>query len=141
MVIPNHSHQDDEHGGQLTPERALRSGFNAGQIARQTLRGGADVVDGDTVTIGGVTFEFDVIATDTGVNTANGELNNTTEASAGTEAVLYEEQVNSRVGLHYIPTPEQRRKTDQAAGLLVVRLLTAPADALLMSGTIDWEEG
>ena len=78
-VVANHSHQDEEHGGQLSPERALRTGFNPGRVARQGLQAGADVVDGDTVTIGSTIFEFDVIATDTGVNTASGELNNVTD--------------------------------------------------------------
>ena len=50
-----------------------------GQVANQTLHGGAAVVDGDDLVIGATTFEFDVIATDTGVNTASGELNNTTD--------------------------------------------------------------
>ena len=67
------------------------------------------------------------------------ELNNTTEASTGTESVIHEEQVNSRVGFHYWPPEKARPKFDQS-GLLVVRLLTAPADALSVSGTIYWEE-
>ena len=50
-----------------------------GQVARQTLSAGADVVDGDTVVIGSTTFEFDVISTDTGVNVSGGDLNNTTD--------------------------------------------------------------
>ncbi len=78
-VVANHSHQDEERGGQLSPERALRSGFNPGRVARQTLQAAADVVDGDTVTIGSTTFEFDVISTDTTENVSGGDLNITTD--------------------------------------------------------------
>ena len=50
-----------------------------GQVARQTLQAGADVVDGDDLVIGSTTFEFDVISTDTAVNVTGGDLNNTTD--------------------------------------------------------------
>ena len=77
-VVANHDHGAEDRGGRLRPEVALRAGFNPGQVARQTLHGGADVVDGDTVAIGSTTFEFDVIATDTSVNVTGGDLNNIT---------------------------------------------------------------
>lgn len=76
-----------------------------------------------------------------GAASAAVELNNTTIASAGTADVMHEEQVNSRVGMQYIPTPEMRPQADQGNSTIVVRLLTTPADALSMSGTIYWEEG
>lgn len=69
------------------------------------------------------------------------EVNNTTEASAGTEVTLREGTFYTRVGEVYIPVPSARPKTDQGTGLLVVRLLEAPADALTVQGTAIIEEG
>ena len=66
------------------------------------------------------------------------DLNNTTEASVGTEEDLHSETFNIRTGWQYIPTPEMRPRV-QNAELLVVRLLVAPGTAILMSGTIYFE--
>lgn len=69
-----------------------------------------------------------------------GEINNTTEASTGTEVVLHAETFNIRTGWVYIPTPECRPRVDQGDGLMVVRLLVAPGTSINMSGTLIVEE-
>lgn len=64
------------------------------------------------------------------------EINNTTIASTGTALNLFSDAFNIRTGLvHWFP-PDCELATDQAAGLLVVRLLAAPADSLSMAGTL-----
>lgn len=68
------------------------------------------------------------------------EVNNTTEASAGTEHDLHSGHFNIRVGLELIFTPEMRPRTSEADGFLVVRLMAAPTDSLTMSGTLYVEE-
>jgi hypothetical protein len=67
------------------------------------------------------------------------EMNNTIEASAGTEVDLHSETFNIRTGWVYMPTPEMRPRV-QNAELLCVRLLVAPGSAIFMSGTIYFEE-
>jgi hypothetical protein len=76
------------------------------------------------------------------VDTAAGatcERNNTTIASAGTGLVLHSEAFNIRSGWVYVPTPECRPRCANAS-IIVVRLLTTPADSLTMSGTLYFEE-
>lgn len=63
------------------------------------------------------------------------ETCNTTIASAGTAVNLLSGAFNIRAGLPIWFPPRMRPKTNQAAGLLVVRLMAAPADALTLSGT------
>lgn len=67
------------------------------------------------------------------------EANNTTQASAGTPVVLYEDAFNAQIGWHYLPTPEARIVLSPSA-LFVVELPVAPADAVTMSGTMIFEE-
>lgn len=67
------------------------------------------------------------------------EVNNTTIASAGTAVDLHAETFNVRSGLAYVPPPDQRPQAIQG-GLLVVRLMAAPADSVTMSGTAIVEE-
>lgn len=118
----------------------LSQGSDMGDAEEEGLR--VAIIRGNT-TSGSGGASVTPVPLDPKVGTASAavERNNTTEASAGTEVVIHEEQINTRIGMQYMPTPEMRLKTDQGAGLLVVRLLTAPADALSMSGTIYWEEG
>jgi len=66
-------------------------------------------------------------------------MNNTVEASAGTEVDCHSETFNIRTGWVYMPTPEMRIRV-QNSELLCVRLLVAPGSAILMSGTIVFEE-
>ena len=67
------------------------------------------------------------------------EVNNTTKASGGTIVTHHRESFNIRTGFNYLPTPEMR-KTLSPSARLTVELLTTPADALTMDGTIYFEE-
>lgn len=66
--------------------------------------------------------------------------NDTTIASGGTNNIMHSETFNVRAGLLYLPTPMMQPSTTQAAGLLVVRLVAAPADSITMGGTAYIEE-
>ena len=68
------------------------------------------------------------------------EINNTTQASAGSGALttIRAEAFNVQAGYQYLPTPEQRI-TFLAAEAVVVSV-TAPADAITVSGTLVFEE-
>lgn len=65
------------------------------------------------------------------------EANNTTKASLGTEHILLEDTFNVRAGYVWTPTPECSIIIGGSGQFgLAVELVTAPADALTMSGTI-----
>lgn len=64
------------------------------------------------------------------------EVNNTTIASTGTAIDLMAGAFNIRSGLFVMFPPELQCMSNQAAGLIVVRLMAAPADSLTMSGTL-----
>lgn len=67
-------------------------------------------------------------------------VNDTTVATtSGTAVTLIAESMNNRVGWVHFPAPEDRIPIANAAAL-VVRLNTAPADAILLSGTCVVEE-
>ena len=69
------------------------------------------------------------------------ETNNTTAASVGTTDTLHADAFNLQAGLGLWLTPECRWKVDQGQTTLVVRLTSAPADSIDLSGTIYVEEG
>lgn len=65
------------------------------------------------------------------------ETNNvTTQASAGTAVNLFSDAWNIRVGYTFWFPEGCEPDTDQGAGLLVVRLMAAPADSINLSGTL-----
>lgn len=70
------------------------------------------------------------------------EANNTTPASTGTPLTLCPFNVGSRSGADFPLLPvDYALMTNQTAGLLCVRLPTAPADSINLSGTlfvIEW---
>jgi hypothetical protein len=68
------------------------------------------------------------------------EVCNTTQAAAGSGALttIRAEAFNVQAGYQYLPTPEQRI-TFLAAEAVVVSI-TAPADAVTLSGTLIFEE-
>lgn len=68
------------------------------------------------------------------------ETNNTTQASAGSGALttIRSEAWNVQAGYQYLPPPEQRI-TYLASEACVVSI-TAPADAITLSGTVVFEE-
>lgn len=68
------------------------------------------------------------------------EVANTTLASGGSIVTLYGDTFNIRTGWVYMPTPEMRPRVDQGDGILVARLLTAPADDLVFDGIMIVEE-
>ena len=68
------------------------------------------------------------------------EVNNTTIASTGTAAILDEDTWNVRVPYQWIWTPETRPLCNAGDGLIVVRLIAAPADSVSMVGTLCVEE-
>jgi hypothetical protein len=68
------------------------------------------------------------------------EANNTTQASAGSGALttILTDAFNVQAGWEYLPPPEQRLLFLAAEAVVVS--VTAPADALTMSGSITIEE-
>ena len=67
------------------------------------------------------------------------EVNNTTEASAGTILNRYRDSWNIRAGWHYLPLPEDRIILSPSARLTVT-LITTPGDSLTMDGTLVFSE-
>jgi hypothetical protein len=67
--------------------------------------------------------------------------NDTTIASAGTTFSCWDDAFNIRVGSQLILPETIRPRCSQAEGSIVVRLLTAPADDIVMSMTVWFEEG
>ena len=64
------------------------------------------------------------------------EVNNTTVASTGTTTILHEDSFNVRSGyLNWWPM-ESEPTANQGNTTIVVRLNTAPADAITLSGTL-----
>lgn len=77
------------------------------------------------------------------VDTAAGfaaEVNNTTVATAGTGVLLHADGWNVRIPYQQFWTPETYIMASQSNTILVVRLDSAPADAISVSGTIYLEE-
>jgi hypothetical protein len=70
---------------------------------------------------------------------ATGRKNDTTAASAGTLVKHYAGNWNVRTPFVYMPTPEMRPRC-QNAEYLCLRLITVPADAIIMSGFMVFEE-
>jgi hypothetical protein len=68
------------------------------------------------------------------------EVNNTTVATTGTPDVVHPDGFNVRVPYTWAPAPECRPVCSQAESRIVVRLVTAPADAILLSGGLIVEE-
>ncbi len=68
------------------------------------------------------------------------EVNNTTIASAGTTVVLHEDSFNVRAGYVNWWPERARPAASQANTTMVVRLNSAPADAITLSGTITVRE-
>ncbi len=68
------------------------------------------------------------------------ETNNTSQASAGSGALttIRAEAFNVQAGYQYLPPPEQRVFFLPAEACVVS--ITAPADALTLSGTVVFEE-
>lgn len=64
------------------------------------------------------------------------EVNNTTIASAGTTTILHEDSFNVRAGYINWWPEDCRIEADQSNTTIVVRLNTAPADAITLSGTL-----
>lgn len=63
-----------------------------------------------------------------------------TIAADGTAINLHSGAFNIRTGLQLVLPPEMRWHVSQGQGLLVVRLMAAPADDVTMSGTMYVEE-
>ena len=72
--------------------------------------------------------------------TTNSRTNDTTIASSGTPINLHSGAFNIRTGWVYQPTPECRPGCAENNGFIVVRLMAAPADPVVMSGTLYYEE-
>lgn len=116
---------------------------DVGDTAEEMLR--VDIVRGnDTVGSGGSAATEILLDARGGAASAAVRVNDTTEASAGSEEIAHTDAFNIRVGWQYIPIPELRIRHDSGGGtneFICVRLLTAPADELTMNGTLYWEEG
>ncbi len=68
------------------------------------------------------------------------EVNNTTIASAGTAVDLYSGGFNIRVGESVFLPEEYRFSCTATQGVIVFRLMAAPADAITLSGTLWFSE-
>jgi hypothetical protein len=68
------------------------------------------------------------------------EINNTSQAAAGSGALttIRTDAFNVQAGYQYLPTPEDRLFFLAAEAVVVS--ITAPADAVTMSGTLVFEE-
>lgn len=64
------------------------------------------------------------------------EINNTTVANTGTAVILHEDSFNVRIGYQNWWPDGMEPEASQANTTLVVRLPTAPADAITLSGTL-----
>lgn len=64
------------------------------------------------------------------------EANNTTIASTGTTTTVHADGWNVRVPYQMVWLPETRPGASQANTTIVVRLLSTPADAVSVSGTL-----
>lgn len=93
-----------------------------------------------TVGSGGSAPTARALSSKEGAASASVRANDTTEASAGTDLVMYEEVWNIRMPWIYMPVPEARIRVDQTDDIVSITLLDAPTDALTVSGTITWEE-
>lgn len=112
---------------------------DAGDAAEEFLR--ADIIRGFTTSgSGGTAPTAGALDPADAAAGCTAEVNNTTVATTGTTVTLHSDGFNSRVGWVYVPTPECRPKASQANTTIVVRLTTAPADAILFSGTLYFEE-
>lgn len=78
-------------------------------------------------------------STNTAADAASIRVNDTTEASSGTEVELHLETWNIRQTWIYHPAPEDRPGVENA-DFICIRLLDTPADALTCSGTLIYEE-
>lgn len=68
------------------------------------------------------------------------EINNTTIASVGTTTTPFADGMNVRIPYQQFFTPETCPKANQGNTTIVVRLLSTPADAVSLSGTLYVEE-
>jgi len=64
------------------------------------------------------------------------EVNNTTIANTGTTVILHEDSFNVRVGQQIWWPPGTEPDASQGDTTLVLRLNSAPADAITLSGTL-----
>ena len=69
------------------------------------------------------------------------EVNNTTVATVGTTHDMFADGWNSRLPYEKTFPPELATEASQADTTIVVRLVNAPADAILCSGTLFVAEG
>ena len=67
------------------------------------------------------------------------EVNNTTVATSGTQAVLKRDTFHVAAGYHYVPLPSSRVWVGPTDAF-ILRLDTAPDDAIDLRGYIVWEE-
>lgn len=71
---------------------------------------------------------------------ATARINDTTPATtSGSSSIRHADGMNIRIPYVYLPAPEQRMVVANAAAL-VVRLVSTPADAVTMNGTLIFEE-
>ena len=68
------------------------------------------------------------------------EVNNTTEATAGTIVNRHRESFNIRTGFFYRPTDKEMIDLSPGARLTVTLINTVPNDSITMNGTMTFEE-
>jgi hypothetical protein len=93
------------------------------------------IVRGNTTTGNGTSTTPRPLDASDGAASFAAETVASTPASAGTGVILHQDTFNIRTGLQIIFPPDMRPKT-QGADLLCVRLDTAVADDVTMSGTL-----
>jgi hypothetical protein len=119
-------------------EVGLSQSTDVGDAAEELLR--IQVIRGFTATgSGGASVTPTPLSPADTASGATCERNNTTPATTGTGLSVYSGSFNIRVGLEKIWTPETRPVTINGT-LVVVRLLSTPADSLSMGGYVYFEE-
>jgi hypothetical protein len=94
------------------------------------------IVRGNTTSSNGTATTPQLLDPSDGAASFTAEVVGATVATAGTSVTLLSDTFNVRAGLMLVLPPEMRPKVSQANTGLYVRLTTAVADDLTLSGTI-----
>ena len=123
----------------------LSQSTETGDAAEEMLR--LKVIRGNTTGgSGGTAAAENAIDSNDPAATFASEVNNTTEASAGTEVDLWSHSWNVRMPLDQVwliwpDGADSRPRCDEGDGFIVVRLLSTPLDSVTMNGTLTVVEG
>jgi hypothetical protein len=118
-------------------EIALEQASDAGDAEAELLR--VQAIRGFTTSgSGGSSVTPAPLETGNPTAGATVEANNTTVATTGTTATLFDRAFNVQIGFFWQPTPECRVVLSPSQRLVI--RIPAPADSLTMHGTVIFEE-